>query len=116
MYDNILTISKVGIKSIFTAKKYDSEILGEDLHRILFIRNYIEECSLYVKETCKDIDVVEYFAELKKYALEMFLIQCEEATPNEEKNRKDFNLEAHQQDDTDYFNYIFDHLKYPKPE
>lgn len=116
MNDNILTISKIGIKSVFTAKKYDSEILDEDLYRILFIRNYIEECSLYVKERCEDIDVDEYFAELKKYALEMFLIQCEEAIPNEEKNREDFNLEAHQQDDADFFNYIYDNLKYPEPE
>jgi len=116
MNDNILAISKIGIKSVFTVKKYDSEILDEDLNRILFIRNYIEECSLYVKEICKVIGVGEYFTELKKYALEMFLIQCEEAIPNEEKNRKDFNLEAHQQEDTHYFNYIYDNLKYPEPE
>ena len=66
MIDNILTISKIGIRSVFTLKKYDSEILFEDLSRILFIRNYIEEYSLYVKETCKGINAGEYFTELKK--------------------------------------------------
>lgn len=114
MIDNILTISKIGIKSVFTVKKYDSEILDEDLSRILFIRNYIEECSLYVKETNIGINTEEYFTELKKYALELFLIQCEEAIPDEEKNSEDFSLEVHQKEDADYFNYIYDNLKYPE--
>lgn len=114
MIDNILTISKIGIRSVFTVKKYDSEILDDDLSRILFIRNYIEECSLYVKETSKSINVGEYLTELKKYALELFLIQCEEAIPDEEKNSEDFNLEVHQKEDKDYFNYIYVNLKYPE--
>ncbi len=114
MNDNILTISKIGIRSVFTVKKYDSEILDEDLSRILFIRNYIEECLLYVKETSKGINTGEYLTELKKYALELFLIQCEEAIPDEEKNSEDFNLEVHQKEDAEYFNYIYDNLKYPE--
>lgn len=114
MIDNVLTISKIGIRSVFTVKKYDSEILDEDLSRILFIRNYIDECSQCVKETNKGINVEEYFTELKKYALELFLIQCEDAIPDEEKNSEDFNLENHQKEDADYFNYIYDNLKYPE--
>lgn len=114
MIDNILTISKIGIRSVFTVKKYDSEILDEDLSRILFIRNYIEECLLYVKETSKDINAGECFTELKKYALELFLIQCKDAISDEEKNSEEFNLEAHQKEDADFFNYIYDNLKYPE--
>ncbi|MBW6483017.1 MAG: hypothetical protein K0B10_08135 [Vicingaceae bacterium] len=118
MIDNILTISKIGIRSIFTAKKYDTEILYEDLSRILFIRNYIEECLLFVKERYKErykeISAEEYQNELKKYALELFLTFCEEAIPDEEKNSKDFNLEIQRKGDKDYFNYIYDNLKYPE--
>lgn len=114
MIDNILVISKIGIKSVFTVKKYDSGILDEDLSRILFIRNYIDECSLFIKENNKDINAREYIAELKNYALELFLIQCKEAIPDEEKNREDFNLEVHQKEDADFFNYIYDNLKYPE--
>lgn len=114
MIDDTLIILKIGIRSIFTVKKYDSEILDEDLSRILFIRNYIEECSLYVKEISQGVNAEKYFAELKKYALELFMIQCEDAIPDEEKNCEYFNLEAHQEEDADYFNYIFDNLKYPE--
>lgn len=114
MIDNILNISKIGILSIFTVKKYDAEILDEDLSRILFIRNYIEECLLYVKGRYKEIDAEEYHNELKKFALELFLKYCEEAIPDEEKNSKDFNLEIHRKEDKDFFNYIYDNLKYPE--
>ena len=114
MIDNVLTISKIGIRSVFTVEKYDSEILDEDLSRILFIRNYIEECSLYLKETSKNINVGEYSTILKSYALELFLKQCEEAIPDEVKNSEDFNREEHQKEDEDYFNYIYDNQKYPE--
>jgi hypothetical protein len=114
MIDNVLTISKIGIKSVFTAKKYDSEILEEDLCRILFIRNYIEECSLYVKETSENINVGEYSTILKSYALELFLKQCEEEISDEDKNDEDFDLEEYQKEDEDYFNYIYDNQKYPE--
>ena len=70
MIDNLLSILKIGIRSVFTVKKYDSEILDEDLNRILFIRNYIEECSLYVKETNENINEGECSTILKSYALE----------------------------------------------
>ena len=86
--------------------------MHEDLNRILFIRNYIEECSQFIKETRKDINAGEYIAELKNYALKLFLIQCKEAIPNEEKKSKDFNLEVHQKESAEYFNYIYDNLKY----
>ena len=33
MIDNLLSISKTGIRSVFTVKKYNSEILDEDLNR-----------------------------------------------------------------------------------
>ncbi|MGM0613722.1 MAG: hypothetical protein ACQESM_09460 [Bacteroidota bacterium] len=112
--NNILTISKIGIRSVFTVKKYDLEILDEDLSRILFIRNYIEECLIYVKETNMGINTGEYLTELKKYALELFLIECEEAMPDEEKNSADFDLEVHQKENAEYFNYIYDNLKYPE--
>jgi hypothetical protein len=114
MIYNILTTSKVGIRSIFSVKKYNKEILDEDLSRILFIRNYIEEYSLYVEETCKDFNAEEYSTELKKYALQLFLIECEEAIPEEEKNSVDFNVEDRQKEDAGYFNYIYDNLKYPE--
>jgi hypothetical protein len=42
------------------------------------------------------------------------LTYCEEAIPDEEKNSKDFNLEIHREEDKDYFNYIYDNLKYPE--
>ena len=67
--DAILNISKVSIKSIFTAGKYDTEILDDDLHRILFIRNLIEESSKYVKNNHKEIDAAVYVRKLKEYAL-----------------------------------------------
>ena len=114
MIDKILTISKIGIRSIFTVKKYNTEILEEDLSRILFIRNYIEECILFVTEGYKEISAEEYQNELKKYALELFLKYCEETIPDEEKNSKDFNLEIYRKEDKDYFNYIYDNLKYPE--
>ncbi len=114
MIDSIIEISKTGLRSIFTVKKYDTEILDEDLNRILFIRNFIEESLLFVQEAYTEVNAEEYFNELKKYALELFLIQCEEAIPDEEKNSEGFSLEIHQQEDKDYFNYIYDNLKYPE--
>jgi hypothetical protein len=114
MTDNIIEISKAGLRSIFTANKYDVEILDEDLSRILFIRNFIEESLLSVKRVCKGINGEEYFNELKKYALELFLTYCEESIPEEEKNSKDFNLEIHRKEDKYYFNYIYDNLEYPE--
>ncbi len=41
MIDTLINISKIGIRSIFTVKKYGTEILEEDLELILFIRNYL---------------------------------------------------------------------------
>jgi len=114
MTDSIVKITKAGLRSIFTVNKYDAEILDEDLSRILFIRNFIEESLLSVKETCKGINAEEYFNELKKYALELFLTYCEESIPEEEKNSKNFNLKTHQQEDEEYFNYIYDNCKYPE--
>ncbi len=114
MIDILVNMSKVSIRSIFTAKKYDSEILDEDLGRILFIRNLIEESVEFVKEYQKDIDVELYTSKLKKYALELFLKQCEEAITDEEKNSKEFNLENHKKEDSEYFNYIYSNLKYPE--
>ncbi|CAN5795886.1 hypothetical protein BH23THE1_BH23THE1_31460 [soil metagenome] len=49
MNDILLNISKASIRSIFTAKKYDDKILGEDLHRILYIRNLLEEIIEFIK-------------------------------------------------------------------
>jgi hypothetical protein len=72
MIDNVLTISKIGIRSVFTVKKYDSKILDENLSRILFIRKNIEECSLYVKETSKGINAGEYSTKLKHMLLNCF--------------------------------------------
>jgi len=40
MIDIITNISKIGIRSIFTVKKYDSEILDGDLSRVLFRRKF----------------------------------------------------------------------------
>lgn len=114
MIANIINISKIGIKSIFTVKKYDTEILDEDLGRIIFIRNYIEENLLVVKENYEEIDSEEYFSELKKYAMELFLEQCEEALPDDEQNKQDFNLKNHKKEDEEYFNYIYDNLNYPE--
>ena len=114
MINSLIKISKIGLRSIFTVKKYDTKILEEDLNRILFIRNFLEESLLFVKETYEDVNTEEYFNELKKYALELFLIQCEEAIPDEEKNSENFDLETHQKEDADYFNYIYANLEYPE--
>jgi len=65
MIDILINISKIGLKSIFTAKKYDTEILDEYLRRILFIRNYLEESLLFIKETYKEVDLKVYFNELR---------------------------------------------------
>lgn len=112
--NTLIEIFKVGIKSIFTAKKYDTEILSEDLSRILFIRNYLEESLIFVTENYNEIDTKAYFSELKNYALELFMEQCKEAIPNEEKNSIEFNLEEHQTENKVFFNYIFENLKYPE--
>jgi len=114
MIDVLINISKIGIRSIFTAKKYDTEILDEDLRRIMFIRNYLEESLLFIKETYKEVDAEVYFSELRKYALELFMKQCEESISDEEKNSEDFNLENHKKEDEEFFNYIYDNLKYPE--
>jgi len=114
MIDILINISKIGIKSIFTAKKYDTEILDEDLRRILFIRNYLEESLLFVKKTYKEVDTEVYFSELKKYALELFVKQCKEAIPDEERNSEDFNFENHKEENVEFFNYIYDNLEYPE--
>jgi len=113
MNDNLIDIAKVGIRSIFTAKKYDTEILDEDLSRILFIRNYIEESLLFVKENHTELDEKVYFNELKKYALELFMEQCEEARLDERINSKEFNLEEYQKENEEFFNYVYDNMKYP---
>ena len=114
MIDILLNISKVGIHSVFTAKKYDSEILDEDLRRILFIKNYIEESLQFVKENHKEIDSKKYFKELKEYALELFMKYCEDSIPDEERNSNEFDLEEHRAEDEEFFNYIYDNLKYPE--
>ena len=114
MIDILINISKIGIRSIFTAKKYDTEILEEDLRRILFIRNYLEESLQFVKETYKDVDAKVYISELKKYALELFMKQCEEAMPDEEKNSLDYNFEKHREEHKEFFNYVYDNMKYPE--
>jgi len=36
MIDNVLTISKIGIRSVFTVKKYDSKILDEDYFNYIY--------------------------------------------------------------------------------
>ena len=112
MIYNILEISKIGLRSVFTAKKYSKTILEEDLNRILFIRNYIEESLLFVKENYEDVNAEEFYNELKKYARELFLIQCKEAIRDEVKNSENFDLETYQKESADYFNYIYDNLEY----
>jgi len=114
MIDILVNMSKVSIRSIFTAKKYDTEILDEDLRRILFIRNLLEESFEFVKENHKDIDAELYLSKLKKYALELFVKQCEEEIADEEKNSEEFNLENHKKEDREFFNYIYSNLKYPE--
>lgn len=114
MIDILINISKIGLRSVFTAKKYDTEILEEDLRRILFIRNYLEESLQFVKETYKDVDAKVYISELKNYALELFMKQCEEVMPDEEKNSVNFNFEKHREEDKEFFNYVYDNLKYPE--
>ncbi len=107
MIDILTNITKVSIKSIFTVNKYNSEILQEDLYRILFIRNLIEESFEFVKEYNQEINADQYHNELKDYALELFLKQCEEAIPEEEKSEQGFNLENHNEESKEYFNFIY---------
>lgn len=71
MIDILLDVSKVGIKSIFTAEKYVDGVLDEDLTRILFIRNYLEESVQFVEEHHKEIDTDLYLSTLKQYALDL---------------------------------------------
>lgn len=111
--DTLIEISKIGIRSIFTVKKYDSEILDEDLSRILFIKNYIEDSLQFVEENYSKIDAKVYFNELKKYALELFMEQCEETRLDEKISSKEFNLEEYQKEDKEFFNYVYDNRKYP---
>lgn len=80
----------------------------------MFIRNYIEESLLFVKETYEEVDAKVYFNELKKYALELFVKQCEVAISDEERNSEDFSFENHKEEDAKFFNYIYDNLKYPE--
>lgn len=114
MIDILINISKIGLKSIFSAKKYDTEILDEDLRRILFIRNYLEESLFFIKETYKEVDAKVYFNELKGYAVELFVKQCEESISDEEKNSEDFNLENHKKEDEEFFDYVYENMKYPE--
>ena len=114
MIDRVIEISKIGLRSVFTAKKYNKTILEEDLNRILFIRNYIEESLLFVKKTYKDVNAEEFYNELKKYARELFLIQCNEAIRDEVRNSENFDLETYHKESADYFNYVYDNLEYPE--
>jgi len=79
----------------------------------LFIRNYLEESLRFVKGNYKEVDAEEYFNRLKKYALELFIEQCVGEIPDKERNSNGFNLENHKEEDKEYFNYIYDNLKYP---
>ena len=80
----------------------------------MFIRNYLEESLQFVKETYKDIDVKVYNSKLKKYALELFLKQCEYAMPDKEKNSEDYNIGKQNLENKEFFNYVYDNLKYPE--
>ena len=111
MIDILIDISKIGIKSIFTVEKYSTEILGEDLKRIMFIRNYIEESLQFVKETYKEVDAEVYFRELKRYALEFFVQRCEDAMLDVERSSD--NFKNSKEENKKKFNYIYDNLKYP---
>lgn len=114
MINDITNISKTGIKSIFTVKKYSPEILEKDLNRISFIRNYLEECLRFVKENYKEVNAKVYFNDLKEYAIKLFINQCKEAISEEEKDSKDFNLENHKKEDKKYFEYFYSNLEYPE--
>ena len=113
MRDILIGLSKSSIESIFTVKKYSKEILEEDLERILFIRNLIEYEAEFIKVHCKEINIAQYVNELKKFALELFINQCVEAIPIEDKNKDDFDLKEHKDEGCDYFNYIYLNLEYP---
>jgi len=107
----LIEVSKIGIRSIFTAKKYGSEILDEDLSRILFFKNYIKESLPFVKENQAEIVIQVYFNESKKYALELFMKQCEESRLDERIESKHFNLAEYQKEDMKFFNYVYDNMK-----
>ena len=114
MMDTLTEISKIGIKSIFTAEKYNNELLEEDLDRITFIRNYIEEYVLYANKAYSDFNTEEYSQRLKNYALEFFLKQCEDLLSDEEKDSDDYDSMKQRNENEAYFNYIFDNLEYPE--
>lgn len=113
MFDILIGLSKSSIKSVFSVVKYEEEILEEDLHRIVFIRNLIEENENFVNENFPDIDATLFNSVLKQYALELFTNQCVEAIPIKERNSKNFNIEKHKAEDKKYFNYIYSKLKSP---
>ncbi|MCD4817280.1 MAG: hypothetical protein K8S23_01145 [Candidatus Cloacimonetes bacterium] len=113
MNDIIIGLAKSCIKSVFTAEKYDNEILDEDSRRIMFIRNLIEESLDFIKNHYKDLDFLLFSNELKQYALELFIKQCIENISTEEKLENDFNIQEEKDEITEYFDYIYLHLKYP---
>jgi len=113
--EELLTgLAKAAIKSVFTVQKYNSDILYEDLDRIVFIRNLIEESAEYIKANCKGLKVANYNKAMKEYALELYILQCMEAIPDEDKKDEDFDIEEEKEDIINYFEYIYKNLKFPE--
>jgi hypothetical protein len=111
MTDTITNISKVALNSVFTIKKYDTSstpILEEDIERIIFIRNFIEESVEYIRNNHKDIDTEEFARELKEFAIDLFIKMCNECRGDYEMNPEEQDF-----DDREYFNYVYHHLEYP---
>jgi hypothetical protein len=114
MINILINLSKVVIRSIFNTKKYEPEILDDDLSKILLVRTLLEDNVDFVRKNHTDINTEIYYSELKKYALELFIKLCDEEILDEEKNSKDFNLNNHRKEDIEYFNYIYENLEYPE--
>jgi hypothetical protein len=113
MIDILINISKVSIKSIFAEQKQNPEFLDEDLQTISFIRNLLDKKYEFVKNNHPEINAEKYLDELKKYARQLFSIQCQELLSEEEKNSDGFNLENYKAENDKYFNYIYSNQQYP---
>ena len=112
MDNRIIDLAKSCLQSAFTVKKYNTEILDEDLYKVLFIRNMIEDCSNYIGKN-SDIDVALISNDLQEYSRKLFVEFCIKNIPKEELSDENFNIQSRKDEMSDYFNYMYKHLEYP---
>lgn len=113
MDNQIIDLAKKCLQSVFTVEKYNKEILDEDIYKVTFIRNMIEDCCDYIgKET--DIDASSIGNNLQEYAQNLFVEFCIKNIPEDELSDINFNIQDREVEMSDYFNYMYKHLEYPE--